>query len=619
MKRILSILKINNYAIFFCVTILFLGIYIYFPNNVLSWDTFGAYLYLPANFIYEDTYIQNMDWINQINSIYNNTPTFYQFAPHSSGNNIIQYPSGFALIYLPFFLIAHIFASLSSTFPADGFSFPYQMGVITGHIFYIISGLVLANKVLLHFFSEKLTAILLVILFFSTNFLVISIFMIGMPHGHLFAFYALIILYTIKWHENPSQKNSIILGATIGIACLIRVSEILSIFIPILWNITNKDSVLQKIEFLKANGKNVGIMILSFILPAFIQLSYYKTGTGEYFYNAYQNHGEGFDLGSPYLMNFLFSYRKGWLLYTPIMLIALGSLIWMWKNKRKNKVLVSITVFTILNIYLLSSWTCWWYAESFGQRSMVQSYLIYIIPLGFLMEYLMKQNKKVILYLGLITGFFTFLNIFQSYQTQNGLIHPSRTTKESYWAHFLSLNFNPNFDNLLLLDKGKDPYDELNNGSKHFKSTSTPMINFDSEKWVYTQKAEDNMVYEVLTDQEYSKVIQIPFEELSNTDEAIYKVSAEILMVQYVNESVKPILVTKLIHKKKAYSDKYMEIKSELFQPENSWQKIEMTNFLPTVRNPKDKFEFFIWNRGGEVLKIRNVQITVYTKTQALK
>lgn len=97
------ILKPNNIAILFCAIILLSGIYIYFPKNVISWDTFGAYLYLPANFIYGDTYIQNMDWINKINAIYNNTPSFYQFAPHPSGNNIIQYPSGFALIYLPFF------------------------------------------------------------------------------------------------------------------------------------------------------------------------------------------------------------------------------------------------------------------------------------------------------------------------------------------------------------------------------------------------------------------------------------------------------------------------------------------------------------------------------------
>ena len=390
-----SIQKPNNLAILFCVIILFLGIYTYFPKNVLSWDTFGAYLYLPANFIYGDTYLQNSEWINQINSIYNNTPSFYQFAPHSSGNNIIQYPSGFALIYLPFFLLAHLFASLSTSFPADGFSLPYQMAIISGHVFYIITGLILANKVLLHFFDEKITTILLLILFFSTNFLFISVFMIGMPHGHLFAFYALIILYTIKWHDNPSKKHSIILGISIGVACLIRASEIVSIFIPLLWNITNKVSFIQKIEFIKENAKSVGLTILSFVLPAFIQISYYKTGTGDYFYNAYQNHGEGFDLTTPYLSNFLFSYRKGWLLYTPIMLIALGSLIWMWKNKNKNQALVSLSVFSVINIYLLSSWTCWWYAESFGQRSMVQSYLIYIIPLGFLIQHLLNQTKPL--------------------------------------------------------------------------------------------------------------------------------------------------------------------------------------------------------------------------------
>lgn len=61
-----------------------------------------------------------------------------------------------------------------------------------------------------------------------------------------------------------------------------------------------------------------------------------------------------------------------------------------------------------------------------------------------------------------------------------------------------------------------------------------------------------------------------------------------------------------------------MEIQPEILHTENTWQKVEMLNFIPTVRNPKDKFEFFVWKRGNEVLKIRNIQVTIYTKTQSL-
>ena len=40
-----------------------------------------------------------------------------------------------------------------------------------------------------------------------------------------------------------------------------------------------------------------------------------------------------------------------------------------------------------------------------------------------------------------------------------------------------------------------------------------------------------------------------------------------------------------MIHKKKAYSDKYMEIKPEILPSENTWYKVEMISLDDETKN----------------------------------
>ena len=106
------------------------------PLNALSWDVLGYYLYLPATFIYHDIGLQNQEWLDQINSIYHNTETWYQLVPTTEGKQAIKYPIGWSLLNLPFFFIGHLWA-LISDYPADGFSKPYQYCIILGNYLYV--------------------------------------------------------------------------------------------------------------------------------------------------------------------------------------------------------------------------------------------------------------------------------------------------------------------------------------------------------------------------------------------------------------------------------------------------------------------------------------------------
>ncbi len=588
-----------------CAIVLVVLVFVNFPDNVLMWDVYGAYLYLPATFIYSDVYLQDMSWLEALNAQYGSTPHLYQFFEHSEGKQIIQYPSGFAVIYLPFFLVAHLIASLTS-YPADGFSYPYQFAIVTGHLFYLVAGLIMAFKVLKYFFDEWLSAFLVLLLLCATNFLFTAVFMVAMPHVHLFLFYALIVYYTIRWHEHPSsRKNSILLGVVLGLACLIRASEVLAVFIPLLWGIGDLSSLKSKIRLLNRHKQQVLLVIGFFIFPGLLQLVYYKLGTGTFFYNAYQNNGEGFDLFSPYLSNFLWSFRKGWWLYTPVMFLTAVGMIVLWTRRAKPTFLLAFTVFALLNVYLLASWTCWWYAESFGQRSIVQSCLIYLVFLGALVNAIRHYSRKLLVVFVLLVAACSALNIVQSYQMRTGLLHPSRTTRESYLAHFLRFNAHPEFESMLLLDKhAGNALQDLDHPAKTFERKSHRFMTYDGADWRDTPNRQPGVIYLMQPEERYSRAIQIPVKDVLHHYDAVLEVKVEgVIEPNFLNEEA-PLLVVNYKYQERLYGDQYKSFEEAEYDTLTNRFTLRFVTYIPDVRSELDVLEVFIWKRGQEEIGI---------------
>ena len=131
-------------------------------NGVLAWDNFGYYLYLPAVFIYDDLKLEKSEWIIDVREKYNPSPSFYQAHYVEGGTHVIQYTMGMAIIYTPAFLLAHAYASFSDTYPADGFSLPYQFSILLYALLIILLGLFFLRKICLYFFNDRLASILII-------------------------------------------------------------------------------------------------------------------------------------------------------------------------------------------------------------------------------------------------------------------------------------------------------------------------------------------------------------------------------------------------------------------------------------------------------------------------
>jgi len=281
-------------------------------NRVIAWDVISYYAYLPATFIYNDLTLEFMDDYKGEHKF-----TFWpEIAPN--GKKVIKTGMGMSLLYLPFFIVGHAFA-LITDFDSGGYSAPYKFVLQLSNLFYLIIGLFFLRKVLLRYFSEEVSALSILIIFFATNLHYYSTHEATMSHAYNFSLIAIFNWLTIIWYENSSTKNTILIGLLSGLIVLVRPTNILVLLVFVFWNV--KSVVDFKNRFILFYSKFAKFLLMAFFsfLVWLPQLLYWKMQTGSFFYFSYGD--EQFFFNNPQIINGLFSYRKGWLLYAPVMCI----------------------------------------------------------------------------------------------------------------------------------------------------------------------------------------------------------------------------------------------------------------------------------------------------------
>ncbi|MBN2893085.1 MAG: glycosyltransferase family 39 protein [Bacteroidales bacterium] len=597
---------------FFIILFVFTNNFYFFPKNILSWDVFGYYLYLPLKFIYKDLALVNDSVVFSIIEKYHNTSTFYQGMKLPEGNYVMKYTMGLSFFYFPFFLIGHLIALISS-YPADGFSLPYQYSIFATGIVYTIIGLIFLKKILKHFFDEKITAIVLILTVFATN-IIIHLTMYGQnanSHNYLFAMYALIIWLTIKWHENYKLKHAVLLAITIGITVLSRPTEIVSLVIPVFWTIKDKDSFLTKIKNLYKYKYQIIIFGAILLMFGAFQFIYWKIQTGHFLYNSYGgNAGEGLDFFSPHTFDFLFSFRKGWYIYTPIMLFSTLGFYFMYKNNKK--IFLALFSYFILNIYLLSSWSCWWYAQSFSQRAIIPSYIIMAVALGYFLTWINKKSVSFKYSIYIILFLLLFLNVFQTIQYHKGIIDGDRMTRKYYFSVFGKMNVDKQkLDKLLLVNRNFDG----NNSFNENDYTSYIFVIQDFEK---DNNADSNFAYNgeksfrLDSLSRFSPKIEANYSELTNKEHIWIKTTAFVFAKEDFEKN--PFsLVTHFTYNELAYSYKTLECKNMKLQP-NEWTKVTFYYLSPEVRTTNDKLNIYFWNRGNSTIYVDDIKTEIFER-----
>ncbi len=598
--------KRSTYALLISIIFIIVFRFSHTTNNrEIAWDILGYYMPLPATFIHHDPMLKDIEWLKKVNEEKNLTGTLYMISSNDQGEPMYFFFFGMALFYLPFFLIGHLFALLGG-FPMDGFSAPYQYSMVAGAVLYTIIGLFYFRKILRNFFSENITVIVLLVTVFATNYAHHLTLKDLETVNVLFMLVSIVVWYTIEWHKNQKRKYLYFIASAIALIALVKPSEIVVILIPLLWNVDSKAALKDKIASLKINWKGIlRASILAFIIIS-PQLIYWYIKTGSLYYDTYKNPGVGLDIFHPHILNSLFSFRKGWLLYTPVMIFFIWGQVLMYK--RNNRVFYAINSYLLVTFYVIVSWSEWWYGAGFSNRPIITAYPVLAIGFGYFLEYIKTKNWIWKSSFAVILLLFTLLNQFQWWQLRNYILDPYRTTKGYYFATFLKTSVSDSDRELLLVKRDfsglmefndrekyvskvvlRDDFDTINNASKI--SGNPYLIASNQDEFVYTQK--------------------IKYSSMTNRDHIWVNIRFKYRNKNYKKDQF-PLLVVAMDRKQGNYGYRTFDINNDMDQ--SQWLDYSFDYLTPEIREHKDELLIYLWNWRKNDFDIDDFTITVYEK-----
>ncbi|HEX2617772.1 MAG TPA: hypothetical protein VHL57_09540 [Flavobacteriales bacterium] len=399
--------------------------------HVITSDAFGYYHYLPGTFIYGD--IARERWIADVDSTYDvvGGDALYQLIDLENGNRVGKYFCGTALLEAPFFLLGHAIAGMSGQ-PQDGFSAPYQWSVVVASLFYCILSLFLLRAVLLRFFSDAASAVALLLIVLATNAIQYISVDNGQTHSFLFALYGLVLWATVKWHERPRARWAALIGVAIGLATVARPTELIMLFIPLLWNTHTREQAKAKWAMVRAHRTHLVWALAAAFVAVLPQLLYWKVVTGSWVFDV----GSKWDFLDPH-WRVLLGWEKGWFIYTPITLLFIAGLFCMRGHPWRKSVLV----FTLLNIWIVIAWHDWRYGGSYSARALVQCYPVLALPFAALLQraFASAWRWPVLVLCTYLLG----VNLFQIKQYNNGVLRFDGMDRASYRAIYLDPHPDP--------------------------------------------------------------------------------------------------------------------------------------------------------------------------------
>jgi hypothetical protein len=396
---------------------------------VINQDVANFYSYLPAAFIYDDL---TFNFAVEPGTTFGEDCAIWPTPVEGKENAyVMKTTMGLSYLYLPFFLMADFYTDTLTNYPRTGFSPPYEFFLVLSSVFYLTLGFFFLRLLLLRFFKDGVAAAVMLMTLFATNLYYYGSTEPAMSHAYSFSLFAVFAYLSVLWLEKPSWKKALLIGLIGGLVVLIRPVNILIFIFPALLYVSNLADLKERVQLILKHYWQILILAGAAFLMIFPQLLFWKMNSGSWVYYSYAD--EHFFFNNPHILDGLFSYRKGWLLYTPIMIFSIVGMVVSYFKKREF--FWSMVVYLPIHVYIVFSWWCWWYGGSFGARPMIETYALLAIPLAVWVEWVSKHIAGVISF-AVVAVLLVGLNLHQTARYRYGSIHYHGMTKEAYWLNF---------------------------------------------------------------------------------------------------------------------------------------------------------------------------------------
>lgn len=548
---------------------------------VCAYDGYGYYMYLTQFFQYRNLNFKQNE-LQAVQDKYCEGTYVYQLKEMDNGNSLDIYHMGQAYLELPAYTVGHVFAKIGG-YSKDGFSKPYHIAFLLNALLFILLGLYFLNKILGLFFSNQVSSVLLVIIYFGTNYWSTAVHIYQLQHIYLFALVAVIFYALLRFKELKKRKYLIVAALALGLITSIRPTHVLLGILPLLMLRNVYPSRWQY-------WKSILLFPLAGLLFNLPQIIYWKIIGGSWF--ILNMHVEEIIIVDPHILDFLFSYKKGWLLYSPVFLLAVPGFILLYKQRKD--LFWGVFGSVVLLIWIFASWECWWYAASFGSRVMVDLYPLLVLPLGLVLVYLGKL-KVSIFAAAVVLLFITGLSVFQSRQFHIGYLHPDRMTKAHYWYIFGKLSMSDYQVNRLEIDRSNVLWPDKIHPEK---------LGFGHIEQLFFCEVKNRKALAGTS----TLLVKEPYFPKLKTDETLFE--AEII---YQNQdSLLPGTIKfEAFSKYNTYDWKFFSLPTQKRVGEVDTLKVKFN--LPRINHLKDKIQIYIENPGKKEIIVHQLNIKAYS------
>ncbi len=559
-------------------------------KDTIQSDGYGYYAYLPCIFIYH-----KFDYDRVLKEEQKARPAAYSPTSIVFDNKTVdKYFPGVAILLLPFFLIAYLLSYLSG-YGTGGYEFLFQASVSIGALFYLAVALVYLRKLLKEFaISEVITGFVLLFIVFGTNLYYYAVIEPSMSHVYSFALMAAFFFFTKKYLDDYKFKNLAFMVILLSMLILIRPTNLLSLaFIPFIAG-SSKAASRFIVDFFQHKKNYILLLIPAGFLLVLFSLWYLQTG--HFFVWSYP--GESFNFRKPRIFNILFSYRKGWFVYTPLMFIAtFGGLIVLFRQNRFR--FFNALFFFLVVTYILSSWWSWWYGGSFGLRAYIDFYSAFALLLAICLNSLGSLSFKLagILLCFLCVG----LNLFQTWQYYGAILPYEDMNKEKYWKIFLKndRSYVGIFDNP----------DTVGFSSSGFPGS---LNNFEENTWGHDQNITSAYFRSgthsaFVNDKfQFSPTFLLKASEIPNIHPLFIFVKLWVYMPDFNNDA--SLVVSVKPSNGDSYYWKSRNLQGFAFH-KNEWQQAYTVYELPAFKDSLDQLQVYVYNTKG-IVYIDDMSVT---------
>lgn len=344
--------------------------------------------------------------------------TFLELREPATGRHINFGPLGSALLWSPFYLVAHdavlLARALGAAVPADGYSWPYVAAVSYASAFLGFLGILLCYETLVRWgrISPRAALLAVLALWFATPVFYYVTVAPAFSHASSLFAVALVVALSLRAYDKsrPRLFDWVACGAAAGLAALVREQDGLFLVLPLgllavhSWRERDRRRALLGAVFM-------AYAAFAAFLP---QLFAYKAINGSW--GPTKLVARKMSYTSPHFFDVLIDPAHGLFAWSPFALLATGGLVALaWQ--RRSALVVALFGALVLQVWINGAVLSWTQAGAFGARRFVSVMPILGFGFAFILAELRSLGRQS-LALALVAGL-TWWNV--SLMVQFGL------------------------------------------------------------------------------------------------------------------------------------------------------------------------------------------------------